>query len=120
TIPTVVCSRSAEYLAQLAQEERLLLRSAVIVQPLSKQQVDDYLASAGDKLATVREALQKDLALQEMVTTPLMLNVLTMAYHESSIEDILVTDRSETRRQQVFAAYIQRVLQRRGVETHYD
>ncbi|MFL5657090.1 MAG: tetratricopeptide repeat protein, partial [Ktedonobacteraceae bacterium] len=115
-VPTVVCSRSAEY---LALEERMLLRRAVIIQPLTKQQIDDYLASAGEKLAAVRNALRQDPALQELIATPLMLSVLTLAYQGSSVEDLLATGSTGTRRQQVFAAYVQRVLQRRGIETHY-
>ena len=44
-LPTVVCSRSADY---FAQKSSILLSSAVTVQPLTDQQVDDYLASGSD------------------------------------------------------------------------
>src|SRR6266849_3537570 len=53
-VPTVVCSRSAEY---LAQQRRIELRTAVVVQPLTAQQVNEYLASAGGQLEGVRLAL---------------------------------------------------------------
>jgi predicted NACHT family NTPase len=39
-VPLVVCSRSQEY---LAQEARLVLPSAVEIQPLDEQQVTEYL-----------------------------------------------------------------------------
>jgi len=39
-LPLVVCSRSTDYLAQTARVE---LGSAVAVQPLTEQQVDDYI-----------------------------------------------------------------------------
>ena len=54
-LPLVVCSRSADYLAQAA---RIQLGSAVAVQPLTQQQVDDYLARGGEPLWALRVALQ--------------------------------------------------------------
>jgi len=115
-VPTVVCSRSTEYLSQV---KRMLLRSAVVVQPLTAQQIDDYLSSAGGQMAAVHKELRKDTELQELVSTPLMLSILTLAYQGKSIDDLLSADSSERYRQQVFATYIQRMLQRRGIETQY-
>src|SRR5712691_2044076 len=113
-LPMVVCSRSIEYLALMPQ---MLLHSAVTVQPLTEQQIDDNLASAGGQLAAVRVALRKDKELQELATTPLMLSVLTLAYEGKSVEDILLADSLETQRWHVFATYVQRMLQRHGAET---
>jgi DNA polymerase III delta prime subunit len=115
-IPTVVCSRSADYPTQTT---RVLLHSAVVVQPLTPQQIYDYLSNAGEQLESVREALHDDPALQELAATPLMLSVLTLAYQGRSSQDLLGADSPETRRRQVFAAYVQRMLQRRSAETHY-
>src|SRR5260370_5045832 len=92
-LPLLVFSRKDEY---LSQKELLLLNSAVVVQPLTEQQVDDYLSSAGGQLAAVRVALRKDRQLQELATTPLMLSVLTLAYEGKSVEDILSADSFET------------------------
>src|SRR5437588_4078756 len=74
-MPTVVCCRSADY---LAQNTGLMLRSSVVIQPLTAQQIDDYLSSTGGQLASVRVALRNDKLLQELATTPLMLSVLTL------------------------------------------
>ena len=42
-VQLVVCSRSTEYEALVT---RLKLQTAVVVQPLSPDQIDDYLAGA--------------------------------------------------------------------------
>jgi transcriptional regulator with XRE-family HTH domain/tetratricopeptide (TPR) repeat protein len=52
-LPTVVCCRSQEYFTQSA---RLLLQRAVVVQPLTAQQIEMYLLLAGEKLAALRTA----------------------------------------------------------------
>jgi eukaryotic-like serine/threonine-protein kinase len=116
-LPTVICSRSAEY---LSQKTRVLLRTAVVVQPLTPEQIEVYLKSAKQQLASVREALRTDGVLQEMVATPLMLSIVALAYQGTSIEDLLILRSPEARRQRVFATYIERMLQRRGTETRYS
>lgn len=115
-VPIVVCSRSTEYLSQTS---RVQVRCAVVVQPLTTQQIDDYLASAGGLLAAVRVALRKDTVLQELAATPLMLSVLTLAYHGKSVEEVIVAGSHEIQRRQVFATYVQRMLQRRGASAYY-
>jgi KaiC/GvpD/RAD55 family RecA-like ATPase len=115
-ISTVVCSRNADYLSQRA---RLLLHSAVMVKLLTVQQIDTYISSAERQLAGLRVALRDDPILQELATTPLMLGVLTMAYHGKSVEELRATGSIESRRQQVFAAYVRRMLQRRSIKKRY-
>ncbi len=111
SVPTVVCSRSTDYQAQTT---RLQLHRAVVVQPPTEQQISEYLESAGPHLAKLRVACLKDPVLQELTATPLMLSVLTLAYHDISFEEILTTGTLEKRRRQVFATYIKRMLSRRG------
>src|SRR5439155_4953842 len=84
-LPTVVCSRSADYLALM---ERIQLHNAVVVQPLTKEQIDSYLSSMGKQVSAVRVALYNDLDLQELLSTPLMLSILTLAYHGKSVDDL--------------------------------
>jgi transcriptional regulator with XRE-family HTH domain len=116
-VPIVVCSREAEY---QAQAKRIALQRAVVVQPLTPQQIDEYLSSAGESLVAVREVLRADPALQELAATPLMLSVLTLAYHGKPVEDLPVAGSPEAQRSQVFTTYVQRVLARRGAETRYS
>src|SRR2546421_354934 len=67
--PLVVCSRSEEYFSQSA---RISLHNAVTIQPLTSQQIDEYLISAGEQLAALRTVLHHDTVLLNMATTPLM------------------------------------------------
>jgi len=114
--PMVVCSRTTEL---LAQTKRLQLQSAVVVQPLTLEQIEDYLTSAGEKLAGVRQAFDEDKELQELATTPLMLSMITLAYSGMPVEKISVTGSLATGRQQVLATYVQRMLSSRQAGPHY-
>ena len=115
-LPTVICSRHTDYL-KLATP--LALDSAVIVQPLTAQQIDDYLSSAGGQLEAVRVALHQDKELQELASTPLMLNILTLAYHGKPVQDLLSAGSPMMVRRRVLATYVQRMLEHRGTRTRY-
>jgi serine/threonine protein kinase len=82
----VVCSRSVDY---LAQGTRVLLRSAVAVQPLTEAQVDEYLKSGEKSLWALQAILHRDTTLRELSSNPLMLSILTLTYHDSPVEDLL-------------------------------
>lgn len=111
--PLVVCCRSEEY---LAQSQRLLLRRAVMVQPFTNQQINEYLQRSGGDLETLRRALQSDPALQELSTTPLMLSILVSTYRDKPLEDLHALDSAETRQHQLFTAYVGQALRRRTTE----
>ncbi|GAC1402091.1 MAG: hypothetical protein NVSMB49_17630 [Ktedonobacteraceae bacterium] len=115
-LPTVVCSRSTDY---FAQKSSILLSSAVIVQPLTKQQVDDYLASGGEAMWTLRVALHQDPALRDLTTTPLMLSIFTLTYRDMPVEDLLREAFLTDRQRRVFEHYVERMLKRRGANTVY-
>ncbi len=115
-VSIVICSRRAEY---LAQTRRVQLRSAVLVQPLTAEQIEEYLSSAGERLGAVRVVLRNDQVLQELTTSPLMLSVLTLAYAEKSVKDLQMGGVRTTQRQ-VFADYVERMLHRRGGNAHYS
>ena len=116
-VSVVVCSRSMEYLIQ--ETTRLLLRTAVVVQPLTTQQVEDYLTKAGENLAALQKALHTDPTLQELARTPLMLNVLALTYQGKSLKDLPSADLSRVQQRQIFDAYVERMLARRSVDTRY-
>ncbi|HEY4035307.1 MAG TPA: helix-turn-helix domain-containing protein [Ktedonobacteraceae bacterium] len=116
-VPIVVCCRRGEYFMQAT---RVALRRAVLVQPLTGQQIDKCLCGAGEQLEAVRKALDADPELQEMVKTPLMLSIVSLAYQgEASTTDVPAGS-IEARRRQIFATYVQRMLTRRGAETCYS
>ncbi|GER90925.1 hypothetical protein KDW_50870 [Dictyobacter vulcani] len=115
-VPIAVCSRTAEYHTLSLQ---LSLQMAVVIQPLTSQQTEQYLKRVGKPLEALRVALQQDLYLQELATTPLMLSVLALAYHGMPLDEILKNSTLEAKRQQIFATYVQRMLTRRGTSTSH-
>jgi eukaryotic-like serine/threonine-protein kinase len=102
-----VCSRFEEY-EQF--EAKLDLAGAVRLSPLTRQQIDAYLHRAGPELAAVRETLQHDEPLQELAETPLMLNVMALAYEGKSVEEIRGFDTVEARRRNLFDEYVRKMF----------
>ena len=115
-LPTVVCCRQADY---LVLSTRLLLRTAVVVLPLTSQQIEFYLASRGKQLEPLRQTLRDDAELQVLASTPLMLNVLTIAYQGIPHEKITSSDSPDILLKKVFASYVQRMLTRRSTGSPY-
>jgi len=115
-LPTVVCCRQADY---FALSTPLQLRAAVVVQPLTTEQIESSLTSGGEDLAVLREALHRDADLRTLVSTPLMLNVLIVAYRGASSEQITTTVSPTRMQEQIIASYVQRMLLRRTPSTHY-
>lgn len=113
----VVCSRMSDYETLSVQ---LRLQGAVLVRPLTQQQIDDYLASAGDQLAGLRGVLAEDSTLYEMARSPLMLSVMALAYQGVSITALRTSGPLEERRKRLFAAYVKRMSERRGADTRYS
>jgi len=115
-VPLVVCCRVNEY---LSQANPLALSRAVTIQPLTNEQINEYFARIGEKVAALRIAFQSDAILQELATTPLMLMILILAYQDVSLEEIKGGVSAEVRREQIFATYIERMLKRRSPLSRY-
>ncbi len=113
--PPVVCSRSAEY---FTQQQRFTFLRAVMIQPLTAQQIDAYLTNAGGQLEAVHEAVRTNTVLHDLVTTPLLLSILVLAYQGRSLDDLQRADPHEAQ-QQLFATYIQRMLKRRSSDPRF-
>ena len=86
----------------------------MLVQPLSQEQVENYLGSVGAQATALRVALYHDADLQQLVTTPLMLNVLTLAYRGTPLYEIASLETLPAKQRQIFATYVQRMLNRQG------
>jgi hypothetical protein len=106
-----VCSRTQDY---HAQQGRLDLRKAVVVQPLTPAQIDAYLASGGERLEALRALAQTDDEVRDLVSTPLLLSVVSLAYGSEAASPIPrpSADRAAWT-QAVFHDYVQQMLQRR-------
>jgi len=114
--PTVVCSRSKEYEALNVQ---LRLQDAILLKPLARDQIEGYLTDARGQLGAVRALLRHDQSLQELAESPLMLDVMVLAYRGLSVNDLKVMDTVEKRRKHLFDTYVQRMFERRGSDERY-
>jgi eukaryotic-like serine/threonine-protein kinase len=91
---------------------RLKLQGAIQLEPLTPEQTRDFFQAAGSQLEGLHKAVQEDPALQEMVTTPLMLAVTSLAY-EDIAQPELTGGRplaAGARRTQLFADYVGRMF----------
>ncbi len=105
-----VTCRVAEYGALAV---KLRLRAAISLQPLTEEQVERHFAAAGAALEPLRRALRDDATLRGLARTPLMLSVMALAWRDAPVADAAAAS-PEERRRQVFEAYVQAVLKRRG------
>jgi eukaryotic-like serine/threonine-protein kinase len=112
----VVCSRAAEY---AALSSRLALRTAVLLQPLTPEQVDGYLAALGSPVQPIRAALLQNAALREFVSTPLHLSITVLAYRDQPAESLAGGEGIEQQRQHLFSTYVARMFARRAPDQHY-
>lgn len=109
-----VCSRLSDYAA--LRPVRLRLNGAIRLQPLDPAQVEAYVARSGAALAGLSAALAEDPVLREMAETPLMLDVMTVAYRDAPAEALASggLDTPEARRHHLFEAYIDRMFRHKG------
>src|SRR5581483_8931170 len=98
---------------------QLRLQGAILIQPLTEEQVDTYLAAMGEELAGVRSALRGDAELRELATTPLLLNIMILTYQGAPTESLPVTGTLEDRRSMLLTAYVERMFARRGATSTY-
>jgi hypothetical protein len=111
TVPIVVCSRIADYDILTT---KLNLSGAMLLQPITPEQIDEYFQQAGPELESVHQILKNDEMLQELVKQPLILSIMTLAYQGKQIEAITSKklDTLEARRKHVFDAYVQQMFVR--------
>jgi hypothetical protein len=105
----VVCSRTEDYQALQTQ---LTLGGALLIQPLTPEQVLDYLAGAG--LDDLRAEVERDPALQELTQSPLMLSVAALAYRDlpDDARRRLPGLAPAARRASLFSAYLTAMFRR--------
>jgi GTPase SAR1 family protein len=117
TTEIVICCRIGDY--QMLQD-RLILRSAICLQPLTATQIDRYFEQAGDRLSALKAVLPQDAELQELAKSPLMLSVMSLAYQDFTPEQLTVGGKIEDYRKRLFATYIDRMFERRGMTQQYS
>ncbi|MCX9077131.1 MAG: NACHT domain-containing protein, partial [Candidatus Methanoperedens sp.] len=115
-VDLVVCSRTKEY-DELTT--KLKLQGAIVLKPLTMEQVDSYFAAFGGELDAVRNLLEDDEPLQEMVQSPLMLSIMAMAYRGVPADQLQTPNNVDTRRKHLFDTYIRRMFERKGKVSRY-
>ncbi|NEQ53855.1 MAG: protein kinase [Leptolyngbya sp. SIO3F4] len=120
----VVCSRIHDY-EKLPQ--KLQFQAALYLRPLTDEQILGYLNRPDRGLTGLKSLLEKDAAVQdakisliELARSPLILNIMVLTYQGVSPEEILPQGNWDGEltecpnyQQQLFDAYIQRMLKHR-------
>jgi len=115
-LPLVVTSRTAEY---LVLAERLRLDGAIVVQPLSREQVIGYLTELGPVGERIRAALREDPTLLELLDSPLLIHVATIAYAGQVDGPVPMSGSVTERRDHLLRSYVEQTLGRRAAEGRY-
>ncbi len=119
-VALLVTARSRDY-QTLAT--RLHMDKAIVLQPLTLEQIDTYLARRGPRLAGLRASLAADKTLRELAETPLMLSIMTLAYRRmpetgASGEGGDMNGR-QLSRAQLFEVYAERMARYRGKDLRF-
>ncbi|MEU3643952.1 hypothetical protein AB0E59_11300 [Lentzea sp. NPDC034063] len=109
-LPVIVSSRIADY---DALGLRLSLDTALLIQPLTRPQTEDYLDRFGEPLAGLREALRGEPSLWELLRTPFLLSVAVRAYHGLPAGDIATEGTLEQRQAELVRTFVDRAFARR-------
>lgn len=106
----VICSRLKEY--ELISE-KLKLEKAIYLQPLTPNQIQDYLDRAGEDLTDLKSLIIESPLLQKLAEKPLTLSLMMTTYNNFEIINLPKTDSVSKLRQHLFDTYINKMLKRR-------
>jgi eukaryotic-like serine/threonine-protein kinase len=105
----VVCCRVRDY-EELGHQ--LKLQSSLVLQPLTTDQIQAYLDRLQSNLTVLKTLLIEDETLQELAQSPLLLNIMVIAYQGIEVADIpFSTIALDHRKKQLFDDYINRIFQ---------
>ena len=123
TVEMVVCSRVSDYLTLTT---KLRLQGAIVLQPLTAEKIDKFLDSLGSKVAIMRDMLKNHEELRVLGSSPLMLNVMRVAYEDVNIPAdaarlpfVLGEARLFDPYVHLFGIYVKRMFERRGNTENY-
>ncbi|MBN1681731.1 MAG: NACHT domain-containing protein [Anaerolineae bacterium] len=112
----VVCSRRQEY-TELA--EKLHLQSAICLKPLTLVQTREYLGQLGEEWKALSRAVTQNKTLREFSTSPLLLNIMAIAYAGVSLEQIASFPTEKAQHDHLFCRYIVRCLRSGNHQLEY-
>jgi phospholipase C len=114
-LPIAVCSRIADY---EVLSTKLRLRHALVVQPLVRSQIEDYLARGGESLQPLRSAIKEDSSLAQLLETPLMLWVAMLAFQNAPLQVSKENSPAQQTRR-LFGSFVDAMFKRRSTEARY-
>jgi hypothetical protein len=107
----VVCCRFEQYEELTA---KLTLNGAICLRPLTDPQIDAYVEEAGPELAGLRTVLQQDSVIKELARSPLMLNLMCLAYRDYEAANLTGRETPEDRSTHLFTTYIDEMFKKGG------
>jgi len=110
-----VACRTDDYEAVLPT--RLDLRGAVMLCPLTRQQIEEYLADR--QLAVLRDAIAADSILREMAESPLTLGFMVAEYEDGGELTLLQAGSADERRARLAEAYVESRLKAADADARY-
>ena len=115
-LPLVITSRTNDY---ESLPKQLQLHGAIFVRPLSYEHVNGYLNDLGPAGEPVRSVLREDSSLWDLVDSPLLLNIVTVAFSGQSEGSHPMGGTVAERRDHLFELYVNQMLRRRAAEDRY-
>jgi hypothetical protein len=115
-----ICSRSVDYKINIQSAHKLKLESAIIIRPLTLQQIDKYLELGGSELESFRSILKTDSILEQTVQSPLMLSIVSLASRGISSDKLQSINTVEAHRNVLFATYVHQMLERRRNDQQFS
>ena len=110
-----VCSCTADYNNLTI---KLNLTNAIVIQPLTVQDINEYLV--GKEYQVVREALSHSPRLQRFATSPLLLNIIALAYRDVPIDEIKSIATLQEHHRHLFSTYVQGMFVRYHTNMQYS
>ncbi len=116
-VPLVICSRLTEY-ENAANQQKLALQHAVLIQPLTLEQVYASLDQIGHPLDALRQTFQTNMALQELTTTPLKLSILILTYLKNPVPTL--SHEISLLQRQIWTDYVAHMVRQKGDVGRYS
>lgn len=108
----IICSRLTEY---DTASEALQLEASLKLEPLTPNQAIEYLEqfSKHQTLTSLIQAIQDNKDFQQLAETPLMLNVMALAYQDRQISELQHFTSLDDHRAYLYDAVLERLLNRK-------
>ena len=109
-VEIVVCSRTEDY---NRLNSRLNFTNAILIQPLSDNEIKKYLAQFGNQLSGLQRVLDEDDDLYKLAMSPLMLSIMPIAYDQMEYSEIIHSSLHDSYRHILLTSYVTNMLERR-------